>query len=150
MDDISKVKPKVGQFKKQVSWGEYIDLVKQLAKQLEHTRYTSIAGIPRGGLIPAVILSHKLGLPLIPLTEANFNTLVVDDICDSGKTLLDLTDKEKKDIEGRLIGDVAVLHLRHSSKYKPKFFVEELKDDTWQIYPYEQVAVEDGNLSDYC
>lgn len=67
-----------------------------------------VVGIARGGLLPAVILSHLLNLPLLlveysskngkgdnknhknvlPLVEPqDGNVLVVDDICDSGGTL---------------------------------------------------------------
>ena len=47
-----------------------------------------------GGLIPAVLLSHKTGIPYQQISTANTSpeadlshVLFVDDICDSGKTL---------------------------------------------------------------
>ena len=48
----------------------------------------NIYGIPRGGSIIAVYLSHILRLPVVvnkqDITE---KTLIVDDICDTGRTL---------------------------------------------------------------
>ena len=45
----------------------------------------SVTGIARGGLIPAVMVSHKLDLPYVDAVGPN--TLVIDDIADSGVTL---------------------------------------------------------------
>ena len=48
----------------------------------------NIYAIPRGGLPLAVSLSHRLNLPIIMNeTEISPQTLVVDDIFDSGATL---------------------------------------------------------------
>ena len=40
----------------------------------------------QGGLIPAVMLSHRLKIPLVK-GDIGPDTLIVDDICDSGETL---------------------------------------------------------------
>ena len=45
----------------------------------------SVHGLKRGGYIPAVMLSHQLNLPYSEVVLKD--TLVVDDICDSGETL---------------------------------------------------------------
>jgi len=64
-------------------------------KKYEH-HYDCVVGIKRGGLIPAVCLSHKLDLPLTvwdvedPLPWDHFcgaAPLFVDDILDTGKTM---------------------------------------------------------------
>ena len=75
--------------KKEISWATIDELVTVIAKKI-HTdspNIDSIYGIPRGGLIPAVLLSHKLGLPLVQKPKSN--SLVVDDISDSGNTFID-------------------------------------------------------------
>ena len=70
-----------------VTWEEIEELVDLLAKQITESGYQIeyIFGLQRGGLIPAVLLSHKLG---IPMTQNRYssNILIVDDICDSGET----------------------------------------------------------------
>jgi len=58
-------------------------------------QYKSIYAIPRGGLIPGVYLSHKLGLPLYTDGVRSMNTLVVDDILDTGNTLERYTELDK-------------------------------------------------------
>lgn len=45
----------------------------------------SLCPIPRGGLIFAVALSHKFGLPLV--SRPTTTSILVDDIADSGKTI---------------------------------------------------------------
>ena len=78
---------KIHDNKIQVSWWDMSDIIKDLAKKIpfEVPLADSIYGIPRGGLIPAVMLSHKLGLPMVETIGKN--TLVVDDMSDSGVTL---------------------------------------------------------------
>jgi len=72
---------------------EGIDVLTYFLKSL-NLKY--ITGIPRGGLIPAVMLSHNLGVKFKCLDEILSSSaimygvtdiLVVDDIFDSGKTL---------------------------------------------------------------
>ena len=78
---------KLSESKIQVSWWDMQDLIKDLAKKIpfEVPLADSIYGIPRGGLIPAVILSHRLQMPLVETIGRN--TLVIDDMSDSGATL---------------------------------------------------------------
>lgn len=54
-------------------------------------KYNSVYGIPSGGLIPAYIIAMNLEVPLV--TKPGENTLVVDDLSDSGSTLLPYKDK---------------------------------------------------------
>ena len=84
-------------------------------------------GLPRGGLVPPVILSHKLNLPL--LQKISQNTLIVDDICDSGITLLEASDFGFQ---------TAALALRYSSPYIPEFYSEKITDDKWLVFPWEK------------
>jgi hypoxanthine phosphoribosyltransferase len=83
-------------------------------------------GLPRGGLIPAVMLSHKLNLPLVyfPLE----NTLIVDDICDTGKTF-----------ERINANYFACLHYKpHTSSFKPTIWAKSHEGNEWVIYPWER------------
>ncbi|KKL78981.1 hypothetical protein LCGC14_2019360, partial [marine sediment metagenome] len=75
--------------KKTISWKEFRDLTKQLGSKLvERGKWSmvkSIYGIPRGGQYVALMLSELYDIPLT--NKIDKNTLVVDDIADSGKTL---------------------------------------------------------------
>lgn len=70
-----------------LTWKQFDTSCKLLADiiKLKHI-FKNIYGIPRGGLVVAVRLSHLLNIPLTD-TPSKEHTLIVDDICDSGKTL---------------------------------------------------------------
>ena len=114
-----------------LDWGCIEDLVYDLSKNI--TLYFPdieyIHGLKRGGLIPAVMLSHLIGKPMIDsLNYPNKQILIVDDICDSGKTL-QKWDNYK----------TAVLHYKpHTSCLKPTFWSKTHKTDEWIIYPWER------------
>ena len=46
-----------------MSWKWVDDQIEELAKRLNSSELEYISGIPRGGLIPAIMLSHKRSLP---------------------------------------------------------------------------------------
>ena len=76
--------------KKIYFWSDIDDMVKGLSKKIKKLdpQPLYIYGIPRGGLVPAVLLSHQTGIKYKPSKSLiNSNTLVIDDICDSGETL---------------------------------------------------------------
>jgi len=91
-----------------LSWNEIVFLVNDLARQiiLSNWKPDYIVGLTRGGILPAVMLSHYFNLPCETLTisfrdgnncESNLwmaedaynekNILIVDDINDSGNTI---------------------------------------------------------------
>ncbi|MBI4158206.1 MAG: hypothetical protein HY505_01100 [Candidatus Yanofskybacteria bacterium] len=88
----------------------------------------SLYGIPRGGLVLAVRLSHKLGLPLM-MHNSNVDkkTLVVDDIADSGDTMIEFLGKKKY--------ITATLFCNRSGKYSPTYFCREKVG--WVVFPWE-------------
>lgn len=91
-----------------------------LGKHIKSTniKYDLIIGISRGGLIPAVMLSHYLGVSLLPIAysasdgagdnkeqtnieilpsfDEGTKILIIDDICDTGNTLKRLHQCYKK------------------------------------------------------
>ena len=111
--------------KRYISWEEVETLVNILHENILESdeNFDTIWGLPRGGLIPAIMLSHKTG---IPYGTDYGNVLVVDDICDSGKTLQQLEHK------------TAVLHYKpHTSIIEPTFYACKFKSDDWIVYPWE-------------
>ena len=92
----------------------------------------AIGGLPRGGLVSAVMLSHRLSIPFV--SQSNIknvfgNILIVDDICDSGKTL-----KQFKFEENIY---TATLHWKQSAEYQPNYFWEIAYENEWIVYPWE-------------
>lgn len=114
-----------------VSWNEVEILVDNLCKEIKENIpwVERVIGLPRGGLIPAVMVSHQLDLPLSTNIEyIEENTLIIDDIADSGKTL-----EEYKN------WDTAVLHYKpHTSSIIPTVYAEAFASDAWLVYPWER------------
>ena len=121
-----------------LTWDDVEDLVLDLSKNVSK-EIKFIHGLSRGGLIPAVMLSHITGIPFrkSPAFCEPEEVLIVDDICDSGETLL----KYEK-------YPTAVLHFKpHTSNFIPTFYANLHKGDEWIIYPWEQ---DDSNtIQDY-
>ena len=68
-----------------LSWIEFDECINSIYKQCKNKKFEGVYGFPRGGLCIAVALSHSLELPL--LDEPKNNSLIVDDIYDTGYTL---------------------------------------------------------------
>tara|TARA_R110002153_G_scaffold78525_1_gene200979 strand:+ start:870 stop:1262 length:393 start_codon:yes stop_codon:yes gene_type:complete len=123
--------------KEYLTW-MYVDrLTDIIASQikLNFKNVDSIYGIPRGGLIPAVMLSHKLGLPYSD--KLTLTSLIVDDISDTGVTL--------KEFEG--YNTAVLLHKPHTSESVPTIYGESYQKDDWVVFPWEREDSE--TIQDY-
>lgn len=125
------------------STSDFEEGVKILTEQIRprHDRFTSVYGIPKGGCPLAVALSRSLRLPLWEGREDGLdsNTLVVDDLIDSGKTL-------KPFIETGYT--TAVLHCKEWAEVKPTFCAHPNCRD-WIVYWWEgteERSIEDSVL----
>jgi uncharacterized protein len=135
--------------------------------QLTKQNYEVIIGIGRGGLVPAVVFSHQLGVPLVPVmwqtrdgkpdqasTSILFGViarieptvaykqkiLVVDDIADTGVTMsqvVDYLDKTQFDLNRNIDIETATIFHKPGSKFKPTYVAEEVDDAEWVIFPWE-------------
>jgi hypoxanthine phosphoribosyltransferase len=121
--------------------------IDKLSKQIKESgvEINYIYGIPRGGLIPAVMLSHTLNIPLTNLTWTpginpinDMRTLVVDEICDSGNTL-------KKYIHAGCL--TLSIHYKKSAIVTPDFYCDEITDNEFIYYPWERTDAEP--IADY-
>ena len=132
----------------QISWNDVDEMVDNLYHKLKDENIDKVVGISRGGLIPGVMLSHRLGAGFEPLEwqtrdgafkdtiKANgFNknlkgTIFVDDICDSALTI-----KQIKEIIPN--SRWAVLHQK--ADIELDFVGERLhnNDKRWIVYPWE-------------
>ena len=111
-----------------LSWDDINQLVDTLCDNIlkQEIPVKSVFGLKRGGLIPAVMVSHKLGLPWSDVMLPD--TLVVDDICDSGITLRDC-----------VCSYTAVLyHKPHTANFTPTVYASLHESDEWLIYPWER------------
>jgi len=122
-----------------LEWNDIQVLVEVLAEKILGSNIRYIHGIERGGLIPAIMLSHRLNIPYTSHPEL-FNTnevLIVDDIADSGITI-SKWDKYT----------TAVLHYKpHTSICKPSLYAQKHATDEWVVYPWEHPQAE--TIQDY-
>ena len=119
-----------------LSWIEFDECINSIYKKCKNKKFEGVYGFPRGGLCLAVALSHSLGLPI--LEEPKKNTLIVDDIYDTGYTL-----ERIKHLEG----SEAFVWI---SKKKPTWWnsYKYSQDKEWIIFPWENIkaATHDRDL----
>lgn len=82
-------------------------------------KFDGVFGIPAGGLVLATCLHYRLGLPL--LLAPTKNTLIVDDIVDTGKTIAHYVEKGNFTIS---------LFFHKQSEHVPDIWLHE-KTDKW-------------------
>lgn len=108
---------------------EYIDNVVQDLKK-RGIKPTGVYGPPRGGLIFATLLSYKMDIPL--LLNASKGCVIIDDIADSGRTLLHFTENDTQFNKYY----ITTMYYHERSVVKPDYYMH-LKKDRWIVYPYE-------------
>lgn len=121
--------------------------------------YDAILGVARGGLVPAVALSHYLGIPLYPIRWSNRDDnvceisqsaivkmlraeriLIVDDILDTGKTFHDLI-KYLKTLDTTCTFDTAVIVANVAQPFTPTYtwkLIDRDKDSRWVDFFWER------------
>ena len=114
-----------------------IDILEKKIRDSGH-KYKYITGIPRGGLVVAVTLSHRLGLEymsfntwiqmLISRKIKNGDVLLCDDIADTGLTL-EIYDKKH----------IAVLIWKSKNcSFEPRFYAFDWEGKEWMVFPWEE------------
>lgn len=120
--------------KRIMNWESFSTAAEFLLPKINKKQFTCIYGQPRGGLILAVILSHKLGLPL-SLTPYP-SMLWCDDIVDSGNTYLKMKQKFPKAIYCSLLAKKFQNEVLHAFDYSDK--------NEWIIFPWETKESTEG------
>jgi len=140
----------------QMTWSKYISAINKMAKYFQNTnkRFDIVVGLTRGGLIPAVILSHELDIPMMPFNPHILHSngdpretvelpissafikkiLIVDDISDTGKTF----NKTVKFFTNRgfMITTATVYINKKTAIYTPDFVLYD-SHKKWVVFPYE-------------
>jgi len=144
--------------KTRVSLEEFVELCKDLAAKIQESKFKPdiIIGISKGGWVPARFLSDYLGIDStasvacksyhckkktqapeitekLSINIKGANVLVVDDIADSGETILVLKDYLASFKPAAV--KFATLHYKPWSKAKPDYYIEET--NAWIVYPWE-------------
>ena len=119
------------------TWSDFDNSVEHIANKCKFLEFSGIYGVPRGGLCLAVALSHKLKINLI--SEPIRNSLIIDDVYETGITLNSL-----KDIEGAMF---FVLF----SKIKPTWWnaVHISEKNEWIVFPWENTLNSQKDRNEY-
>lgn len=154
-----------------IDFTEYEGLVKNICFDIEANGFDPdlIIGISRGGVVPAVMISHYFNKrssfgtidvseyckdfekykeqisELLPQAKVE-KVLIVDDISDSGKTLRRLS--ELLDISNDNIR-YACIHKRYNTTFEPDYVGDTIHGDEWVVYPYEIEKEENNNVDVY-
>lgn len=141
---------------KEISWNEFHLLCKKLAGQLKHKKIDLIVGVAKSGLFPSALLAGMLQKEIYPIRITrrhndavvrknpawvvnlsknikNKNILIVDEMADTGKTLLMICKKAKK------IGvkNITTVSLATHTWAKPMPDYVGIKSDALIIFPWD-------------
>jgi hypoxanthine phosphoribosyltransferase len=126
----------MGEFiKRKITHGEFYEFCEELADKIRASgnKYKYIVGIPRGGSIVGVYLSHQLNIPFMEykvFMDSQFSKeipLIVDDISDTGITLDIMSSR----------WNTATIFWKQRSLTKPTYFHAEIPDNYWIVFPWE-------------
>jgi len=146
-----------------VDWFEVITICKtftQTCNDRNINDFTDIVAIARGGLIPAQILAYRMKIPKIHSYGIKFykderldddpivyqtpeevfsdgHILVVDEVCDSGKTFEYVIDDLLSNNPASTVTTFC-LHYKPCSTYKPDFVGETVDSKIWIDYPWDK------------
>jgi hypoxanthine phosphoribosyltransferase len=126
-----------------------------------------IVGLSRGGLFPAVVMSHHMKVPMTAIeysskkgkgeykeydNEHVFSSLksfqstpderilVVDDICDSGHTLKEVVQRLNTIKNHPVVSYAIYFKHREEQVFTPDFFSYKIPEDSpWIIFPWEKI-----------
>jgi len=121
-------KPKV-----KITWQQINEMVDNIASWLKIKKavVVNIYGVSRGGLIPAVMLSHKLNLPLMNMrTKIQKHTLIIDDIEDEGNTMAFFKEWEASALRITLISK--------KEDTNCDYHVQGCDKSKWIVFPWEE------------
>ena len=136
-----------------ITWTQIQEASRLIADNARDMNYDAVIGIQRGGLIPAVIISHELDIPMHSVNcslrdhkgsvtkielDDQLNYLCVDDINDTGETFRFLGDLFD---QAQLKVDYAVIHDNVPSEFSVDYWFEKIdksKEPAWIVYPWEK------------
>lgn len=118
--------------KNNVNWNDIIEYIDKVKEFYQNKNITGVYGIPRGGLILSVLISHKLNIPMLMAPVEN--CIIVDDICDSGETLIHYQNNSSGDKKCKY--HITTMFYKKNNLVKPEFWYKE-KKDSWIVYPWE-------------
>jgi xanthine phosphoribosyltransferase len=141
------------------SWSDFDNDIDILANYINTNQWIPdyIVGVKRGGLVPAIKLSHVFNKPLIMMScqlrdnkdkevrlyeveqlPKDKNVLIVDDICDSGATFKTIIDRLL--VEGFSNIKTCSLIYNFAQDFRVDYCAREIDrfhDTRWIVFPWE-------------
>lgn len=137
-----------------MSWSKYTKAVDKIADHFRGENFDVIIGLTRGGLIPAVRLSHTMDTPMLPFNPHMLHSngdprgkvkipispavvrriLIVDDISDTGKTFVKCVRFFEE--RGFNVSTAAVYINKKTTAFTPTYAVYN-SQSRWVVFPYE-------------
>jgi hypoxanthine phosphoribosyltransferase len=148
-----------------VSWEYYLQLINKLKEILlvhAQEKIDLVVAISRGGLFPGLVISEAYNVPLDIIVASSYTKenkqselklgkpsylcfpditkesriLIIDDLCDTGKTMGVVVNLYKE--KGFKNIRTAVLYYKRSSQFDPDYFAAGADEKTWIKFPYEE------------
>ena len=144
-----------------VSWDKYVSQCESLASIIKRNQepFDAIITLARGGFIPATIIAHELNIDEVFSIGASYysgdtkrehpyvyqnlpqgidvkRVLVVDEICDSGRTWRHVqAELQERGCEDAVL---ATLCLKEGAVPIPTYWMQFVEKDEWIVFPYEK------------
>ena len=116
-----------------VTWDDVEQFVNELVDIYKDNNLPGVLGPARGGLILAVMLSHRLHIPM--LNAPCKGCLIVDDICDTGESLIHYY-KNSSALDKPLYHIVTMYYKENTLGVIPELSKFN-KEDKWIVFPWE-------------
>lgn len=114
-------------------WEDAEAYVRQVVLRYKDVQLSGVYGLPRGGVVLAVMISHALNIPMLMAPVPG--CLIVDDICDTGESLVHYAknssaiDKPKYHITTMIYKENPIV--------TPEYYWGK-KDNDWIVFPWEE------------
>lgn len=120
--------------KEYITWEFIMDYINSIIEKTKNKKFSGVYGLPRGGLILAVLLSHKLDIPL--LMAPTKNCIIIDDILDSGESLLHYMKNSSNPNNSNNYYITTMFFKKNYLNLKPDYYFLE-KENKWIVFPWE-------------
>lgn len=121
-----------------IDWYSVEASVSHVSRLYSGVKFSGVYGVPRGGLVLAVMISHKMGIPL--LQHPKDCCLVVDDCYETGRTL----DPLREENPGAAF---YVLAAKKDFIYGDAYRQTDLKN--WLVFPWEDKSKAQADYENY-
>ncbi len=143
------------------NWEKYWQYCESVSQSIKQTgkSYTQIIAIARGGFYLGDYLSRRLQIPLSVITASSYNPnnqqqelllgklsyihppnghiLLVDDLLDTGKTMVAV--KKQLEDDWNIQIDTAVIWQKIKCQCKADYYYSVTPDEPWIVQPFERV-----------